>query len=196
LFQKKMTDEQSDQDSVPAPTPLEIIPEIEKQVEGKLPKQFLELPQAIQREVLDKVSGATVTISHARWDGSYPPPSIIEGYERVQPGLADRIFRMTESDLAHRHFMEKSLASYMSCGQWFGFILALVALVGSIVLIYTDRQIAGGALSAAIIVPLVTLFVKGQMAANSPPSTNDDTNTSRSKREQPRAPRGKGRAKK
>ena len=145
-----------------ASTAQEIIPEIEKQLESELPNEFGKLPEGARRELVTKITEATLSVTHSTWDGAYPPPAILEGYESIQPGLADRIFKMAEDELAHRQQMEKRLASYMSSGQWFGFILALAAIVGSVFLIYSDKQIAGGMLGGAVLIPLVAMFVKGQ----------------------------------
>ncbi len=146
----------------------EIVPVIERKIEGELPPEFLELPADVQRAVLSKVGGATLSITHSSWDGDYPPPSIIEGYESVQKGLADRIFKMAEADLAHGHFMERRVADYVTRGQFYGFMLATVSIIGSVLLIYNDKQIAGSALGAAVIIPLVTLFVRGQITMGNP----------------------------
>lgn len=144
----------------------EIVPVIERKIEGELPPEFMKLPADVQRAVLSKVGGAALSITLSSWDGDYPPPSIIDGYENVQKGLADRIFKMAEADLAHGHFMERRLADYVTRGQFYGFMLATVSITGSVLLIYNDKQIAGSALGAAVIIPLVTLFVRGQIMGN------------------------------
>lgn len=145
----------------------EIVPKIEKQVEREPPDASRRLPEPARRDALPKDSGATISISHSSWDGDYPPPAVLEGYESVQPGLADRIFRMTEIELAHRHEMEKRQAAYLAAGQMFGFILAIVAIAGSVFLIHEGHKIEGGLLGAAVIIPLVALFVRGQFGRGS-----------------------------
>lgn len=69
---------------------------------------------------------------------------------------------MTESELAHRHELEKRQAAYLAAGQIFGFILAAIAIAGSVFLIHEGHKIEGGVLGAAVIIPLVALFVRGQ----------------------------------
>lgn len=161
-----MSEEKNDAISELAAAAQEIIPAIEKQVFENLPKAFRELPLDVRKDVLAKISGATVSISHSTWNGDYPPPSVLEGYEAIHEGLANRIVQMAEDDLAHSHSMEKAIASYMTRGQWFGFILAVIAIVGSISLIYSGTQIAqiaGSVLGASVIIPLVGMFVRGQI---------------------------------
>jgi hypothetical protein len=59
--------------------------------------------------------------------------------------------------------MEKRQAAYLAAGQIFGFILAVMALAGSVFLIHEGHKIAGSVLGAAVIIPLVALFVRGQI---------------------------------
>jgi uncharacterized membrane protein len=166
-----MNENPSDRPESPVSSPPEIDPEIEKQVEEELPESFRRLPEDVRREVFSKVA---ISVSHSTWDGSYPPPSILEGYEAIHKGLADRVVGMAESDLCHQHKMDALLAGYMTRGQWFGFILALTAIVGSIYLISQDRQIAGAILGGAVIIPLVTLFVRGQLRFGGASAANGD----------------------
>lgn len=41
------------------------------------------------------------------FNGPLPPPSILQGYEDIQPGFAERIVHMAESESAHRHELER-----------------------------------------------------------------------------------------
>jgi uncharacterized membrane protein len=41
--------------------------------------------------------------------GPLPPPELLEHYEKVLPGGAERIFRMAENEQEHRHALEKTL---------------------------------------------------------------------------------------
>ena len=70
-------------------------------------------------------------MTHAYFRGPLPPPSVLEHYERVQPGAADRIFTMAEEQLRVRHrFEERALVGGLraeATGQW---LAALVVLTG------------------------------------------------------------------
>jgi len=41
------------------------------------------------------------------FSGPLPPPGVLEGYERVLPGSAERIFTMAEKQFEHRLHLEK-----------------------------------------------------------------------------------------
>ena len=75
------------------------------------------------------------------FSGPLPHPQLLNQYNEVIPGGADRIVKLTENQAAHRQSLE-------SRAQVFTFILALVALVGGIVLIAVGDNAEG-------LVPLV-----------------------------------------
>ena len=90
--------------------------------------------------------------------GIIPPPNAMEGYEKVCSGAADRILAMAENDLKHKHEIEiKEQASIVECrnkvlnseisnfkrGQYFGFIIILIALIGGFYLVLNNQKIGG-----------------------------------------------------
>lgn len=100
------------------------------------------------------------SVSHQeiKYSGIIPPPNIIEGYERNCKGATDRILAMTENELKHNHelelleqksiiecrnkMLESEIASFKR-GQFFGFILMLLALIGSFYLVLENHEIGG-----------------------------------------------------
>ena len=53
--------------------------------------------------------GSSLVHQHTEvsFSGPLPPPGVLEGYERVLPGSAERIFTMAEKQLEHRLHLEK-----------------------------------------------------------------------------------------
>lgn len=100
------------------------------------------------------------------FSGPLPHPEILEGYERVLPGSADRILSMAENEGEHRRTIEKTIVktdiirSYLGLGS--GFIIALVGLGGSIYLAMNDKPVASGIMSAGTVTGLVAVFVVGE----------------------------------
>lgn len=100
------------------------------------------------------------------FSGPLPHPEILEGYERVLPGSADRILSMAENEGEHRRTIEKTIVktdiirSYLGLGS--GFIIALVGLGGSIYLGINDKPWASGIMGAGTVTGLVTVFVVGE----------------------------------
>lgn len=151
----------------------EILPEIEKQVGGALPAPFRDLPETVRREVFGKISNVAISVSHSTWQGNYPPPQILKGYEAVSEGLGSRVVKMAEDDLAHTHRMDEHLANYFSNGQRYGFALAAIAILGSVYLISIGERVSGGILGSTVLIPLVTLFVRGQIQLGRGSASND-----------------------
>lgn len=79
--------------------------------------------------------------------GPLPTPKILEGYERILPGAADRILKMAETAQSHKHTLGKDqqdkISSLLHSGQFFAFIIAILAIGFSFILLLYDKQIAG-----------------------------------------------------
>ena len=58
-----------------------------------------------------EIKKVVMEMAKAEFSGPIPPPSIIEGYERVLPGSADRIISMAEKQSEHRQKMEDKMIS-------------------------------------------------------------------------------------
>lgn len=76
----------------------------------------------------------------ANFQGPIPPPSVLEGYEVILKGSANRILTLAESETSHRHAMEKKAldaeieslrkeAEDTKRGQIFGFIIGITAII-------------------------------------------------------------------
>lgn len=83
----------------------------------------------------------------ATWEGPLPPPNVLAGYEQVMPGAADRVFRLTEGQAAHRQALERRIVETHSLierrGQLLAFVLMLAALVIGGLLISDGKDAVG-----------------------------------------------------
>ena len=107
-----------------------------------IPKQVLDsLPENIRSSV----------IQHASFSGPLPPPSMYREYDKVLPGSADRLLELTEKQSSHRINWEKTALkasiSATARGQWFGFIVSLVAIGAAIILASRGQSVVGGLLA-------------------------------------------------
>lgn len=67
------------------------------------------------------------------YSGPIPLPQIVDGWERVLPGAADRIMSMAEREQGHAHEMDRRALGLFGRGQIFALILGLAAIaVGGI----------------------------------------------------------------
>ncbi len=101
-----------------------------------------------------------------KYQAPLPPPAMLEHYERVLPGSADRILRMAEQQSAHRQELEaRKLRSDIrneSLGQILAFTLALVGLLGGLFLAYEGKSLAGLTTFITTLVSLLGLFIFGR----------------------------------
>jgi len=91
--------------------------------------------------------GTRIATLEARFEGPIPHPIILEGYERVLPGAADRILTMAENQAQHRQQMESSVVqsniTHERVGMNYAFILTLLLMGTGFYLIINDKDTAG-----------------------------------------------------
>ena len=112
--------------------------------------------------------------------GPLPQPETLSGYEAIVPGAADRILRMAESHLAHRHDQEsahlRADTKLEGRGQWMAFLVAVVALVGGMGLLAFDKSVASLATTITVVAGIIALLVSSRWRAarTSPPDSARD----------------------
>lgn len=109
--------------------------------------------QRVPRDIAEILDGESVSPQQGRqlvalleaFSGPLPPPSVLQQYEEVCPGAAERILRLAEGQSKHRQQMEaKVVASDCRAqdrGPVYGFIVAMSALVLSGVLLYEGKTL-------------------------------------------------------
>ena len=105
------------------------------------------------------------------FEGPVPHPDIIEKYERILPGAAERIFKSWEGQTAHRQSLERSVVradNFKSIlGVVFGFIVVVVAIVGGIITAIAGHSLFGSGLSAAGLAMLAAAFITSRKPGGS-----------------------------
>lgn len=95
--------------------------------------------------------------------GPVPHPEIIEKYEKIYPGAAKIIFENWDSQVKHRHGLEKSVVHTDNLrsilGVIFGFVVALVTIGGGAYTALNGLPLFGGGLSLAGLAMIVTAFI-------------------------------------
>lgn len=106
-----------------------------------------------------------IVYRQAVWSGPLPPPEILQQYDAVAPGAANRILVMAENRQQNRIEMDKAASaredkildgdiSQSKRGLWFAFISALLIIGIGTFLILLDKEVLG---LAVILTPLATL---------------------------------------
>ncbi|MCB1201327.1 MAG: DUF2335 domain-containing protein [Leptospiraceae bacterium] len=102
----------------------------------------------------------------ATFTGPLPPPAIIERYDAVLPGAAERILKMAENQSAHRHEIEKTVIKQNGLksllGQIFGLVIAMTVICGGFWMIYLGKSILGLSLVIGSLAALAAVFVVGR----------------------------------
>ena len=96
-------------------------------------------------------AGSAVKISASQsteiFSGPIPPPEILEAYERVVEGSANRILTMAEEQSKHRKKLEEIVvlggSRNQAAGMIFAFVLSLVIVGSGAFLIYHDKSLEG-----------------------------------------------------
>ena len=100
------------------------------------------------------------------FSGPLPPPEVLEKYNQVVPGLAERIITMAEKQSTHRQELERTVvasnAFVQKVGPFLGFIVAMTAVVGGIQLILRGRDGYGLAAIIAALASLAGVFIYGK----------------------------------
>lgn len=99
--------------------------------------------------------------------GPLPHPRHLEQYERICPGLAERLVKMAETaqgraEDRHDNIIEKEYAD-RRFGMWLGFAaLAIVMVTGTISSIFVNAWLGGAIFTVAAIGAVVNPFVNGR----------------------------------
>lgn len=97
------------------------------------------------------------------FSGPIPHPELLAGYERVQPGLAERIVSMAEKEQAAQLECDKAYVEgpikATRRGQWMGFVIAILFALASTALGILGKTAVAITLGGGTLVTLVTIFV-------------------------------------
>lgn len=97
------------------------------------------------------------------FSGPIPHPEIIERYEKILPGAAKIIFEEWDSQVKHRHNIERSVIKTDNIksilGVFFGFLTVLIIIGGGVYTALNGLQLFGGGLSLAGLAIIVTAFI-------------------------------------
>lgn len=103
---------------------------------------------------------------HQTFSGPIPPPEMLERYEKLVPGAANRILTMAEAQSSHRRDLEgrviRGNVRSQTMGQVLAFILCSELFGGSIYLLANGREIGGLTTLVTAVAGFVGVFVYGR----------------------------------
>ncbi len=146
--------------------------------------------QGPQRSQNPSPQGASSIVEHhqvveqVQFVGPIPEPSVLQGYENIKAGFAERIVAMAERQAAHRQQIEVSISKAhiddsvaerieRKRGQVIGAIVVIVAVIASVILGISGNGPWSNASAAAIggipLVGLVIAFISGKKTEKEQP---------------------------
>lgn len=116
------------------------------------------------RRTVSQTQLAAVAATH--FEGPIPPPAILQGYEDVIPGSAERILRMAEQESSYRHGLTTKMLnadiSRSNRGLWLGWVVALAFLVAATMMVLGGHPVPGTIFGTLDLAGLVGVFVYGK----------------------------------
>jgi uncharacterized membrane protein len=138
------------------------------------------------------------------FSGPQPPPALLQEYERICPGWAEKLLQMGASEQQHRHECDRKEleqsdqmialdhrdASYAMTGMVFGFVILLVILgIGVYALGTGHPNVAMTCIGSGVLAAVARVFINGR----SPKSPADVSKDSRTNQTQAPPPTGQKR---
>jgi uncharacterized membrane protein len=96
------------------------------------------------------------------FSGPLPMPSMLQGYEDVVPGAAERIIKLAEDEAVHRRQMDGAFVRYRLLSLILAGAVVLGALGGGFYLIAAGSQAEGIATVTGTITALAAVFLVDQ----------------------------------
>ena len=107
-------------------------------------------------------SRQTTTVQATAFQGPLPPPEALEKFDRVLPGLADRITKMAEGYARDRWRNGRTARWSTILGQLFAFVVAMTIILGGFYLVLHDKSPEGITAVVATVAAIVTVFIYGR----------------------------------
>lgn len=125
-------------------------------------EEVIDLMEKVPEEDKQKIM-EMVHASH--YSGPIPPPELLRQFDEIIPNGADRIFKMTEEQSAHRREIEKSVVDANNrdslLGILFGGVIGITGVLSGAYLISLGHPVAGTIFSGGTLVSLVGVYIRG-----------------------------------
>lgn len=129
-----------------------------------------ELPPKQKKEIGKILLQKHTQITSTSFSGPLPHPSLLQGYESVIKGGAERILKMAENQAEHRMSIEKTVVGSQmkqsERGQHYGLGISILCLIIGTVMAFFSLTAVAIALFTTTIVGLATVFVVGRRNKN------------------------------
>jgi uncharacterized membrane protein len=132
---------------------------------AKRSKKPAPTPSSIPQKQEQQIKKLAVQAVAEKFSGPLPPPKILQQYDQIAPGSAERIISMAESQSKHRQEIERivitSDTKNARLGLHYGLIIGLAAVVGGVLCIMNGYEVSGSIVGGTGLTGLVGVFVYG-----------------------------------
>jgi hypothetical protein len=95
-----------------------------------------------------------------------PPADELAAYEKLHPGITERLLTSYEKQQEHRMIIEKNVITgavrRTYRGQVFAFLLGLIAICGGLGLLFLGKSIIGLSVLIGAVASLIGIFIYGK----------------------------------
>lgn len=156
-----------------------------------------EITEALSKVVgKDEATKATEAVIHViqtreeHYSGHIPPPAHLHEIEAIIPGGVDRILRMAEVDLARIDYCDREMTKAYSrnslLGLIFGFIVAILLILGAIICVFYGYEKVAiglvGATALGLVAGFLNAWKKSPAQETSPAAQTNQRGGSQSRR--------------
>lgn len=117
------------------------------------------IPENETHTILPDKSTKVGEIYFEAHQGPLPAPETLKKYDLIQPGFADRIFKMAEDNSKHRKQIEIEQCKCESRGQWMAFSICIFAMICAFVSVLKGFSVAGSILGGASLAIIISSFL-------------------------------------
>lgn len=187
-----MNDTQRNEDGGVSQADQSIVPvEVLREVERSLPP---DIPQERKQKVAEQIV-ATIRAHSYQYIGHIPPPDLVQGWERILPGSADRMLKMSESELEAGIARDKNIRSrddrFRHVTMLYGAIIIIILFAFAFAALKEGNPwVAAAFLGAGVASTLASFFRMTNGLAHGealppkhePPASSPKTNRKRNRR--------------
>ena len=120
----------------------------------------------LNKNQVEQIARQQVMGVQVSYSGPLPPPEILEHFDRIVPGGAERIFAQFESQSARRQKIEVRVINSNTFVQIFGAVSALIlgtiAIGGGLYLVHEGKSLGGFGAFFAGLASLVGVYIYGK----------------------------------
>ena len=124
--------------------------------------------EVVSQSPIRKDLPINIRAQRLQYQGPIPPPAMLDEYEKICPGSAQKIVEQFQKQSDHRIYLEKKVIDSdikkSFRGQVFGFLVAIIGMGISLYAIMKGYSIEGSIFGGVTLVSLVSVFVIGKKA--------------------------------